>query len=222
MNLDLADIISMARYRLRDLVYPYRWNDEVMIRYCNDGIKEIRRIRPDTRIGTDGITLIDYSEISMVNPWTYTSSLDSSAIMSGYEGMVGWDKHTFPQIYFNCDSSTTISGYATASDRAYDRFKLLSIVGCDSIGNKDIIPQRYKGTMSGMGGSIRIDHVAVPNNQWYVTVAANDLIIPQEIFNDMLANYVAAECLKMEWDDAQNSGKAKQFEQEFTTGIMQV
>ncbi len=214
----MPDILAMARLYLRDNVYPYRWDDETCIRYLNDGIKELRRIRPDTRINEDGEE-IEYAEIPMVQPWIYTA-IDIQQIITGYQGLEGWNKHTFSTIYMICDSSTVISAYASEAELALGINKLFTINNCDSTGLKTIQPQNYHGTITGFGGTLTIVHVAIPTARITVSVTAPDLIIPEDIFDDALASFIASECLKMEWDDAQNTNKAKQFAQDFYQGVM--
>lgn len=48
----IQDILDEARVYIQDEVEEYRYSDEDLVDYLNNGIWEIRRIRPDFFIGT--------------------------------------------------------------------------------------------------------------------------------------------------------------------------
>lgn len=47
----IQDILDEARVYIQDEIEPYRYSDEDLVDYLNNGISEIRRIRPDFFVG---------------------------------------------------------------------------------------------------------------------------------------------------------------------------
>lgn len=213
----LSDIVDMARLILRDKAYPYRWQDETVVRYVNDGVKEIRRMRPDAQIDANG-DLYTYSDISLTAPFTYTE-VDANNRFSGYDGIGGWARNTFPTLYFSVVSASDVRIYATSEDLALSRDYVGSF-DASSTGLKSITPALRRGVISGFGGSVNVTSTPSAGNTATITAVNPTMCIDDEIYDDALANYVASGCLAEDSDDTQNQARADACMQTFYKLLM--
>lgn len=89
-----------------------------------------------------------------------------------------------------------------------------------STGIKSITPASRRGVISGFGGSINVTSAPSAGNSATVTAVNPTMCIDDEIYDDALANYVAAGCLAEDSDDTQNQARADACMQTFYKLLM--
>lgn len=65
----ISDAITETRIVLQDTVVPYRYSDSDLIRYLNNSLAEMRRIRPDLFVGRFTMQLPVYDETETDEPF---------------------------------------------------------------------------------------------------------------------------------------------------------
>ena len=216
--MSLIDIRDMSRLMLRDDRYPYRWPDETIIRFLNDGIKDIFRLRPDTRINACG-AIITYSPISMLSAFTFNEVGDTRNVASSYQGIQGWAYDTYNMLYFKANSISDIRIYATSADASVGMNAMATFSGA-ATGLATIKPLARNGLVSGFGGSIQITTISTGAETWTVSVTASSLIIEDDTYDEALANYITSASLSMEGDDTANQQRAAAFKADYHKLIM--
>ena len=212
----LADILDMARLQLRDTTYAYRWSNETLIRYVNDGVKHIRGKRPDVRISASGGD-IPYSELPLDGAFTFTPTV--ATYVDSYDQIQGWRYNTWPTLYFYATSSSSVGIYATSSDVANKVDPLATFSGAVA-GNIALTPGIHRGEPSGFGNTIHIKAVISATTAWNVTVTNPTMILDDHLYDEALSNYVCAECLASEGEDTFNAQRVKYFADEYVKQIM--
>lgn len=57
----IGELLNDARSHLNDRIAPYRYSDEDLVVYYNDGLRELRRLRPDSFFSLYGTALPEYT-----------------------------------------------------------------------------------------------------------------------------------------------------------------
>ncbi len=58
-----ANVIGRVRNLINDTVSPYRWEDTVLLDWINDGVRDVRRLRPDAKFDSNA-NVVAYSSAS--------------------------------------------------------------------------------------------------------------------------------------------------------------
>jgi hypothetical protein len=108
-----SDIISESRSLLNDQT-PYRYTTELLTEFSYEAVREIHRVRPDSRINSSG------GVETVSGLYSYTAS-DLSAYMEDYDHITGWDRFTYPTLFAKMyvDSTDSITAYADAGDSTH-------------------------------------------------------------------------------------------------------
>ena len=109
----------------------------------------------------------DYADLACVEG-TYTETVVTSYVagqVTGYAGITGWDKTTYPTLYLDINSNI-IKMYSSASDRTSGTNELASVNTATSL---DVI----EANSSGFGGSLTFVSNAITDGaEWNVTYSA--------------------------------------------------
>ena len=215
----LSDIIDMARLQLRDNVYPYRWVQETVIRYVNDGIKDIRRLRPDVRVSSTG-GIIPFVDIPLQGAFTFTNSdTNNPQYVKNFTALQGWRYNTYPTLYFYATTAANVGIYASASDAALQSQPLATFSGA-ATGSVTVTPQFHNGELSGLGGTIYVA-VAIPAAaSWNVTVTDPVIGIEDQTYDEALSMYICGSCLAGQSEDTFNLKSSDQFYRDYKAQVM--
>ena len=219
----LSDIIDMARLQLRDNVFPYRWTQETVIRYVNDGIKDILRTRPDIMVSSTG-GMVAYAPIPYQGAFTFTNSdVNNPQYVKNFPALQGWRYNTYPTLYFYATSSPNVGIYASSSDATLQSQPLATFSGA-AIGSVTVTPQFHNGELSGLGGTIYVAAIIPAAATWNVTVADPVLVIQDvtmpDRYDEALSMYVCASCLAGQSEDTFNLKSSEQFLRDYKAQLM--
>jgi hypothetical protein len=80
-------LIKRVRQTAFDNVLPYRFSDERILEYINDGVKQIRDMRPDSRFDDDGET-VDYEDAIIYPVWATATSYSADDYIRSSTGYI--------------------------------------------------------------------------------------------------------------------------------------
>jgi hypothetical protein len=69
----IHDVISRARDLLHDTTTTYRWSENTLLAWLNDGIRELVNLRPDARFTDDGVYVAP-ADIVLPSAWVIGTS----------------------------------------------------------------------------------------------------------------------------------------------------
>lgn len=208
----LTQILTDAREMIRDAIAPYRFSDAKLIAYVNKAIREIRDKEPNSMLNANGTGLVAYADIPAVGNWTYMFTLPAlDSLVSGLNGITGWNRITTPILYLSYSSSTKNISFHTDSARTA---LVAHATGCDSAGVKTIVAD---GT-SGYAGTINVVAVPTDADAWYVT-ATEKALVTQAKYDRAIVQFIAHEVFNSDWDDAENTKRSGDHYNKFLTEL---
>lgn len=81
-----GDMIQRVRHMVFDDVAPYRFSDDKIMDYLNDGVREIRSMRPDVFWDVDG-ELVDFITAVAYPEWLALTAYALNVIRRGANGL---------------------------------------------------------------------------------------------------------------------------------------
>jgi hypothetical protein len=199
-----TEVLSKSRLFLNDSSATPRWTDAELLEWCDDGIREIRKIRPDSQIDDDG-ERIDFEELPATGFYSYDETGGHDDYTSGYDMITGWDRDTYPTLYLvYLSAGTALNIYATAAARTAG----VGRVGYATIGSAVGLKTVTAAAWTTMGGTISCDTIMTNLNTWEVTAAQRELILSDD-YKSALAHWIAYRGFIEDSDDEQNQRLAK-------------
>jgi len=201
-----TDISDAARGLANDPIAPYRFSDDQLITFGNDSIKELRRIRPASCRNSD-LEYVSFKELSYGGLFEYT---DTGAQLIDYYKITGWNRETYPILYFKSGSASQIDMYASSAHRTAGTPKLAHILQSDTVGDKTVTVDNS----SGFGGRITSLKNATLNETWEVSAEEQQIEI-DPMFKDPLVYMIAGKCLEIDNEDTVDANRSNLFIQRF-------
>lgn len=193
----LTQILTDAREIIRDAIAPYRFSDAKLIAYVNTAIRELRDKEPNAMLNASGTGLVAYADIPTVGNWTYVFTLPAlDSLVSGLDGITGWDRITTPVLYLSYATATTNISFHTDSARTV---LVAHATGCESTGVKNLVADGS----SGYAGTFTVAHVPDNADAWYVT-ATEKALVTQAKYDRAIVHFVSHKVFESDWDDAEN------------------
>jgi len=203
-----ANILPKIRIALNDTYSAsYRYTDEELRQHTLEGVREIYRIRPDSKIKRDGSL---YSEISEV--YEYTDNI----YLTNFKRLINWDKYLYPILYLRATASDTITGYVSSADRIADTNAVFTITNIDISGVRAVRESNdsnYTGTLEVL--------VPIPITTDIEIEATEYPIQLDEIFMSPLSSFAISKAFGSDNEDTYDGSLEQKYYNEFLGGLKQ-
>ena len=192
----LTKAIDEVRFEINDDddTNGYRFSRLDFEDWYRDAIRDIYRKRPDVRMNED------FELNNFQDPYRYDQS---AYVLSDFYDIIGWDKITYPTLYFLADADNSLVAYSDASHGlAYQLFSL----SWSSFGDY----ARILGTGGTFGGLIRaIDDISSGES---FTVTASELDIAVDFFIERaIVYYLAYSAFSRDNEDTFNGQRSQDY-----------
>lgn len=195
-----TDISELVRDLINDPFTPYRFSNDKLVGFANSAIENIRTNRPSAKFDSN-LQPIAFQPLSYGGLFEY---LDTGSQFEDYHKITGWDRETYPTLYFKTGSLTQIDIYASAAHRTAGTPKLAHILQVDTVGDKSITADNA----SGFAGRIANIKESVLNEAWEVTAEEQELPIDDQ-FKDPMIYYISYKAYELDNEDTQNLAKSQ-------------
>lgn len=195
-----TDISDRVRDLINDSILPYRFSNDKLIAFANTGLIDIRTNRPSVKFDNN-LQPVAFEPLSYGGLFDY---LDTASQLTDYHKITGWDRETYPALYFKSGSLTQIDIYATSAYRTAGTPKLAHILQANTIGDKTITVDNA----SGFSGRTTNLVAAVLDETW--DVASEEQPIPMdEQFQEPLVYFISSKCYELDNEDTQDLGRSQ-------------
>jgi len=201
----ISDVSGAIRDLLNDKTTPYRFGDELILEYVVEALREIHRLRSDTRIDSRGqVQFIDEC-------YAYTPT---ESYLIDYDKIVGWDRNNGSTLYFKMLTATSSIGVYTSSDNRILEEDVALIANSGSIGVKTVLEEND----SGFSGRVKVIEPPALEETWEVSVVESAMDL-DELFISPIINFVVSRCFDIDSEDLEDSQLSQKYYQKFMGGI---